>query len=120
MLLTPARVHVVAADRWGRSHRRYRQFRAQIIAQAQADAANGARIACHLCPQPIDPWQPYAAGRNPAAPTIEHITPLIHGGALMDPANIALAHKGCQNKQGNEIAHARQAAPAPVRYSRAW
>ena len=100
-----------------RSHRRYRQFRAQLLAEAMATVAAGGTITCHLCPNPIDPWQPYAGGRNPAAPTLEHITPLINGGALMARANSALAHKGCQSSQGQRLARQRT---APTVYSRAW
>jgi 5-methylcytosine-specific restriction endonuclease McrA len=106
----------VAADR--RSHRRYREFRARFLRATT-------HTLCWLCGRPCNLAEPYRLpdGRmNPAHVTLEHITPLHHGGALMDPANAAIAHRGCQNRQGAQI---RNAAPVPTiqgprRNSRRW
>lgn len=51
---------------------------------------------CHLCRQPVDltvPW-PNALSRS-----IDHLTPISKGGTH-EPANVALAHLGCNMKRG--------------------
>jgi 5-methylcytosine-specific restriction endonuclease McrA len=107
----------MAADR--RSPRRYRQFRARFLATTT-------QTLCWLCGLPCDMAQPYrlpGGGLNPAHVTLEHITPLDHGGALMDPANSAIAHRRCQGAQGARIRNAKQAPASrrgPRRNSRIW
>ena len=106
-----------------RSSRRYQQHRAAGLARIQALHRAGQTITCVLCTAPLDPFQPYAGGRNPLAPTLEHTIPLAHGGPLYQPAD-RWAHKGCQSTQGAQIRNARSRPDAqgttPRIRSRDW
>ena len=67
----------------GRTGRPYRRLRDRL-------KASGAP--CYWCAAPIDlalPWW------HPASHTVEHIVPLAAGGAPLDPANLASAHRLC-------------------------
>jgi hypothetical protein len=56
---------------------------------------------CHLCLDPIDHKLPYP---NPAAPSVDHLVPLSHGGPKDDPTNMAIAHLACNWAKGNRWA----------------
>lgn len=105
-----------------RSSRRYREHRQAGLARIRALHDQGRTITCRLCGKPLDPWQQSDRGRNPLAPTLEHSTPLAHGGQLFqstDPNH--WAHKLCQSQQGAQITNARTAARrGPRRNSRQW
>ncbi len=108
----------MAAD--PRGHRRHRDHRAAGLARIQQLHASGQPITCCLCRQPLDPFQPYSGGRNPLAPTLEHGQPLAKGGALFQPNGPdRWAHKGCQSKQGGQLATERR-QPRPRINSRRW
>jgi 5-methylcytosine-specific restriction endonuclease McrA len=95
-----------------RGHRRYREFRLAVL-------RDPAEQTCALCGWPVDKNQPYDGGRNPWAPTLEHRTPISQGGALLDRENATIAHKGCQDRQGQRLATDRRRA-GPRRQSRRW
>lgn len=56
--------------------------------------------ACHICGGPVDLSAP---PRSPAAPTIDHVTPLSRGGKHT-PENVRLAHYGCNSRKGDKVA----------------
>ena len=81
---------------------------------------------CHLCGLWIDPTR---CGRtDPLAFTADHLIPLARGGELLDPGNLAPAHRTCNSRRNDrpltEAVYAecraamRQPATAPA--SRAW
>jgi 5-methylcytosine-specific restriction endonuclease McrA len=39
-------------------------------------------------------------GRHPRSPSVDHVTALAVGGHLTDPANLRLAHYGCNSSRG--------------------
>ncbi len=53
-------------------------------------------LICGLCHQPIDKRLP-RGGRNPhpRSATVDHIIPVIDGGAELDPSNLQPAHRDC-------------------------
>lgn len=102
-----------------RGHRRHRAHRAAGLARIQQLHLAGQVITCCLCAKPLDPFQPYARGRNPLAPTLEHATPLSSGGPLYQPNGPDMwAHRGCQSSQGARLKNAR--AQRPAFNSRRW
>lgn len=70
----------------------WQKFRAGILATAaEADQP------CWICRQPID----YTLrGRQPAAPSLDHLVPRFLGGELLDPANVIPCHFGCNSRRG--------------------
>ena len=77
------------ADRYGRSHRRYREAVARLRAR---------RIPlCALCHRPID----YSSRRGPDSFSLDHVRPVSLGGSLLDPANHQPAHLSCNVSRGN-------------------
>lgn len=101
----------MAAD--PRGHRRHRNHRAAGLARIQQLHLAGHTIRCCLCPEPLDPFQPWNGGRNPRAPTLEHATKLSDGGPVFQPNGPdAWAHKLCQDRQGAETRNARRKARA--------
>lgn len=83
-------------DRYGRGRRAYRNA-------AEAICAPRWGAICWLCREPIE----YGLRpRHPRGPSLDHIVPLNQGGSLLDPANHALAHYGCNT--------ARHDRPAPL------
>ncbi|MFW5933715.1 MAG: HNH endonuclease signature motif containing protein [Actinomycetota bacterium] len=93
----------MAADPYGRSTRRYRQVRAGYRAWAEAQ-----QLPCWICGHPID----YRLRRGRWAWTLDHATPLAHGGPLLAPSNHRSAHARCNSQRG-----ARPRRP-PVRRER--
>ncbi|MGH7744858.1 MAG: HNH endonuclease [Candidatus Dormibacteria bacterium] len=95
----------------GRTGSRWRKVQAEVI-------ANGALYGqpCFLCGLPIDYTLYY---RHRYAPTVHHIIGLAQGGDPLDPANLTVAHRSCNCKDGS----LRQFHPElyqPVRNSRRW
>jgi 5-methylcytosine-specific restriction endonuclease McrA len=56
------------------------------------------------------------------ANSVDHVTPLQHGGAPYDLANMRPAHLHCNQARGNRTRHApaRATPSAPNRTSRRW
>lgn len=52
---------------------------------------------CHLCRKGV---RAELRVPDPAAPTFDHLVPVSDGGTD-DPANLRLAHLGCNSKRGN-------------------
>ncbi|MEY2454072.1 MAG: hypothetical protein QOD92_3646 [Acidimicrobiaceae bacterium] len=46
----------------------------------------------------IDPRLPW---RHPMSATVDHVTPVSRGGALLDPLNGRPAHRVCNQRKGN-------------------
>ena len=40
--------------------------------------------------------------RHPSGPSADHVTPLNKGGDLLDPANVRLAHYGCNSARHDD------------------
>lgn len=53
---------------------------------------------CWLCGQPIDYNAP---PRTRWSYSTDHVTPLSHDGAPLDPGNLRAAHYGCNSARGN-------------------
>lgn len=66
---------------------------------------------CWLCGHPID-WQ--AEPRTRHSFSLDHIVPLSKGGSLLDPANAATAHYGCNSAKKDSEGRPKS------RTSRAW
>lgn len=78
-------------------------------------------LPCHLCGMPIDYGLP--AG-HPMSFEVDEITPVSRGGDPLDRANVAPAHRICNERRGNRsIANGRfapRASDLQVRTSREW
>lgn len=61
---------------------------------------------CCWCELPVDKDLP---GTHPAGPSVEHLVPLSRGGSLLDRANVALAHLGCNVSRGSRRRPGRRA-----------
>lgn len=85
-------------SRW--SGRRWQQLRAAM--QQQVDA--GAR--CSHCGEAILPGQAW---------DMDHLVPRADGGALLDPANLAPAHRACNRRAGQAMTTARRRPAHPQR-----
>ena len=78
---------------------------------------------CHLCGRAIDYSLP--AG-HPWSFEVDEIVPVSRGGSPYDRANVAAAHRICNERRGNKMLAARcevkgeEAPSAPVETSRAW
>lgn len=66
---------------------------------------------CWLCGQP---WDPAAAPRTPRSFSLDHVTPLSHGGSLTDRANARAACLGCNSARGNTTRRPAAATRRPV------
>ena len=78
---------------------------------------------CHLCGRAIDYSLP--AG-HPWSFEVDEIVPVSRGGSPYDRANVAAAHRICNERRGNKMLAAQrevkgeEAPSAPVETSRAW
>lgn len=76
----------------------------------------------------VDLDRPYRDPRtgkvDPRSKSANHIVPIAEGGAMYDPANLELAHLGCQHHQGGKIRdkqdRKRRRNRTPSRRSRDW
>ncbi|MGH3511647.1 MAG: HNH endonuclease [Pseudonocardiaceae bacterium] len=95
----------------GRTGARWRKVQAEVVASGVLYNSP-----CFLCGQAIDYSLPY---RHRLAVTAHHIVGLAQGGDPLDPANLTVAHRSCNCKDGS----LRQFHPElyqPVRNSRRW
>ena len=95
----------------------YKRLRAQQRAK---------RLPCWLCGRAIDYDAP---PRSRWSFSLDHVAPLMYGGAILDPANVRSAHLSCNARRGQvrpgQVASSRRppavdAGIAPTRHSRAW
>lgn len=100
-----------ANPRYSNGHAR-RQLRAWLKAQGAP---------CHICGRAIDYSLP--AG-HPLSFEVDEIVPVSRGGSPLDRANVAAAHRICNERRGNRPisadAAARRADGLQVRTSRDW
>lgn len=88
-----------SAAKRARSSPRYATARRQFLADCKRDGRP-----CALCGDPIDydlVWD--RAKPDPGYPTINHKTPLDHGGDAFDPDNMEPAHHSCNSALGNGV-----------------
>jgi len=91
--------------------RRARKTRAWQTARAECiRRSNGI---CSICHKPVDLNLP---GTHPRGPTVDHRHPLSHGGALLDPTNLRLAHLRCNSAKKDKLTPSNQTRVA----SRNW
>lgn len=98
-----------SAAKRARSSNRYAQVRKQFLADAKREGRP-----CASCQQPIDydlAW--HKTKPDPGYPTVNHRTPLDHGGDPFDPANMEPMHHSCNSALGNGV-------KATAEASRAW
>ena len=78
----------------------WRRLRDVLLKQARFESAP-----CALCGGVIS----YElTGRDPMAPSIDHIVPRSAGGSLLDPANCRVSHYGCNSRRGARQSQGRQ------------
>ena len=98
-------------SRYANGHAR-REARAWLKAQG---------LPCHICGQPIDYSLP--AG-DPMSFEVDEIVPVSRGGSPYDRANLAPAHRICNERRGNKPVGAPSGGPRPedvgCRQSRVW
>jgi 5-methylcytosine-specific restriction endonuclease McrA len=75
---------------------------------------------CSLCGQPIDYGFTRAYPRHSLAGTVHHWIGLAQGGDPTDPANLTVAHQGCNSREGNRMQQIRKTAAMRPRNSRRW
>jgi 5-methylcytosine-specific restriction endonuclease McrA len=94
----------------GRAGKRYLRLCAQVRKR---------RDPCGLCGQPIDYNAP---PRTRWSFSLDHITPLAHGGGVLDEANAQAAHFGCNSRRGGATRRGRpeRALSPVVTSSRRW
>lgn len=98
-----------AAHRWRNRNANgsaRRKLRARVAAMG---------LPCHICGQPIDYSLP--AG-DPMSYELDELLPVSLGGSPIDPANVAPAHRACNQMKGNKIGFTL-ARPAATREDRA-
>lgn len=88
-----------SAIKKARSSPRYAAVRRQVLADAKREGTP-----CASCGEPIDydlKWD----RKKPSAgyPTVNHKTPLDHGGDPYDPGNMEPMHHGCNSRLGNGV-----------------
>ena len=60
---------------------------------------------CHLCGLPV--IKGLRGTTAPLAPTVDHLTPIAHGGDPLDPSNCRLACRVCNTSRGTNDAQVR-------------
>jgi 5-methylcytosine-specific restriction endonuclease McrA len=73
----------------GRTGRPWRRIRARVIASSDI---------CWICQERVDKTLP---ARHPRSASVDHVNAINLGGALRDPANLRLAHYGCNSRRGD-------------------
>lgn len=84
------------------------RLRAQVAAQG---------LPCHLCGMPIDTDLPSG---HPMCLEADEIVPVSRGGNPLDPANVAPAHRSCNQRRGNKPLWAVRPVEATDETSRDW
>lgn len=75
-------------------------------------------LPCHICGQAIDYSLP--AG-DPMSFEVDEIIPVSKGGSPVDRANVAPAHRICNQRRGNrDLAGIEGEVDPPIRTSRDW
>lgn len=80
-------------DKDGKDKSTFLKYRRRIIREAGGDGY----LICGICGLPINLSLPYP---NPWSLTIDHITPVIHGGATSE-SNLQPAHFKCNRRKGD-------------------
>lgn len=107
----------------GRQGHRWRTTQAAVMAAAEASDAP-----CYLCGQPIDYLLTHAYPHHRLAGTVHHLHGLHQGGHPSDPANLTVAHRGCNTRESNRLRAGKpsmttlghQFTPTAARNSRQW
>ena len=106
-------------NRYANGHRR-RQVRAWLESQG---------LPCHICGQPIDYslkwWVDPKDGkrkRHPMSFEVDELVPVSLGGSPYDKANLAPAHRICNQKRGNKVVLYKTEPPKDesLKTSREW
>lgn len=92
----------------GRRGKRY----LRLCAQVRRDSREQGGL-CTLCGLPIDYNAP---PRTRWSFSLDHITSLVHGGDVLDPANARAAHYGCNARRGGGTRQGK----VPLTTSRMW
>jgi len=69
---------------------------------------------CSICGRPLDF---HAPARSKWAPSVDHVTPLVSGGAAFDLSNLRVCHYGCNARLGAPLGN--RSAKRAVRRKRA-
>ena len=80
---------------------RWQNLRRKLIAAASH---------CALCGAPLIPAAP---PRSRWSSTIDHIVPVALGGPAFDPANLRVAHYGCNSSRGAQLRNGTNYPPSP-------
>lgn len=88
----------------GRSGRPWQRLRRQVITESTH---------CHLCSQPLRPE--ITDPHHPMATVVDHVVSLIEGGHPTDRANLAAAHRRC-----NQYKELRRRTQRDLNVSREW
>lgn len=75
-------------DNGGRTGRKWREARARVLATSDV---------CGICGGAVNMSLP---GTHPEGPTVDHVAPVGLGGAMVDGANLQLAHLRCNQARG--------------------
>ena len=92
---------LVTRSRYANGHAR-RQVRAWLKAQG---------LPCHICGRPIDYTLP--AG-DPMSFEVDEIVPVSKGGSPIDRANVAPAHRICNERRGNKPLFSNAIGPRAI------
>lgn len=94
-----------------RNGHRIRQLRARVLTEERD---------CRLCGRPVDKT---LTNPNPAAPVIDHLTPVARGGPEYDRQNLGLMHRACNRTKSTmtlEEALGHATPKPPIQASPGW
>ena len=93
----------------GRNTSAWQRARAEVLARSTH---------CWLCGRPL---YPHLSGRHRWGSTVDHVTELEDGAALLDPANLRAAHNTCNaSKAGRRQGQRKRERAAPALDPRSW